>query len=310
MAEDSFIQFLNRVKRGEKGTQVLMVNDANPAYALPQAGETAALLEEIPFKVSFSSFMDETAASCDLILPAPTFLERYDDAYTPYGMGQATYSVCSPVTEPVFDNKPMPDFVLGLAKKMNIDLGFGSFKEVIKAKAGKLGSSLRKLEDGKVLTDSKRVFQDILRLPAELLADGLKKQNADYPLALAPMIRMNIGTARMATTPFEVLTIRDTNLKDKKSFVHVNQATAAKLGLSQGSEVKVQSGRGEIRALLNISETVQSDVVAAPVGFGHTAWDEFSRGKGSNVFKVMSVDKEKGSGLPVWNDNQVKLVRA
>jgi anaerobic selenocysteine-containing dehydrogenase len=310
MAEDSFIEFLNRVKRGEKGTQVLLVNDANPVYALPQAGETASLLQEIPFKVSFSSFMDETAAGCDLILPAPIFLERYDDAYTPYGMGRATYSVCSPVIEPLFDNKSMPDFVLGLAKKMNMDLGFGSFKDVLKAKADKLGSSLRKLEGGKALTDSKRVFQDILHLPAELLADGLKKQNADYPLALAPMVRMNIGTARMATTPFEVLTIRDTNLKDKKSFVHVNQATAAKLGLSQGSEVKVQSGRGEIRALLNISETVQSDVVAAPVGFGHTAWDEFSRGKGSNVFKVMSVDKEKGSGLPVWNDNQVKLVRA
>jgi anaerobic selenocysteine-containing dehydrogenase len=154
------------------------------------------------------------------------------------------------------------------------------------------------------------VFQDILHLPAELLADGLKKQNADYPLALAPMVRMNIGTARMATTPFEVLTIRDTNLKDKKSFVHVNRATASKFGLSQGNEVRIQSGRGEIRALLNITETVQTGVVAAPVGFGHTAWDEFSRGKGSNVFKVMSVDKEKGSGLPVWNYNQVKLVRA
>ncbi|MFP4658439.1 MAG: menaquinone reductase molybdopterin-binding-like subunit QrcB, partial [Desulfonatronovibrionaceae bacterium] len=75
---ESFVQFLSRVKRGDSRADVLLVNEANPAYALPQTAETASILDKIPFKVSFSPFLDETAAKCDLVLPSPTFLERYD----------------------------------------------------------------------------------------------------------------------------------------------------------------------------------------------------------------------------------------
>ncbi|MGM0610970.1 MAG: menaquinone reductase molybdopterin-binding-like subunit QrcB, partial [Thermodesulfobacteriota bacterium] len=254
LAKNDFVDFVTKLKRGAKQTKVLLVNDANPFYSCPQTAEAAEALSKVPFKVSFSSFMDETAAQCDLILPAPLFLERYDDAFTPYGSAKSSYSICSPVINPIFDTKPMPDILLETAGKMNIDLGFRSFKDVLQAKAEKFGSTLRKLENGKVLADSKRVFQDNLRIPASLLAGGLQKQNADYPLALAPFFRMHIGTARMATTPFGVLTIRDDNLDGQHSFVHVNSVTAKKLRLAQGDKVKVQSGRSEVAALLNITE--------------------------------------------------------
>ncbi len=310
LAENNFVQFVNEVDRGDKSPQVLLFYEANPFYALPQVGETAKKLAKVPFKVTFSSYMDETAANCDLILPTPTFLERYDDAYTPYGLGKVSYSVSHPVIQPLFDTRQMPDVVLEISSKLGQKPGFKKFKEVLQSKAKKFGASLRKLEKGEVITDNKRVFQDILQLPADLLSDGLQKRSADFPLGLAPVWKRNIGTPRMATTPFEVVTIKDSELKGDSSFVHVNSRTAKKLGLTQGSEVRVQSGRGEARALLDITETVMDNVVAAPLGFGHTAWDEFSRGKGSNMFKAIPVNKEKGSGLPVWNDIQVKLVRA
>src|SRR5207237_1666746 len=46
---------------------LLFVHGANPAYSLPGAFPQA--LGKVGYKVSFSSYMDETAAACDLILP-------------------------------------------------------------------------------------------------------------------------------------------------------------------------------------------------------------------------------------------------
>jgi anaerobic selenocysteine-containing dehydrogenase len=56
----------------ESPIEVLFVHDANPAYSLPDT-------EKIPFVVSFSSYMDETTALADLLLPNHIFLERYED---------------------------------------------------------------------------------------------------------------------------------------------------------------------------------------------------------------------------------------
>src|SRR5262249_44799489 len=59
---------------------VLLVHDANPVYALPKAGGFAERMKKVPFKVSTSMYLDETASLCDLLLPQHHALERWDDA--------------------------------------------------------------------------------------------------------------------------------------------------------------------------------------------------------------------------------------
>ena len=58
---------------------VLLLNNVNPVYALPGSGSLAAsLAAESVFVVAFSNFMDDTTALADLVLPAPSYLERQD----------------------------------------------------------------------------------------------------------------------------------------------------------------------------------------------------------------------------------------
>src|SRR5205807_3662587 len=57
---------------------LLFVHGANPAYSLPGAFPQA--LGKVGYKVSFSSYMDETAAACDLILPDHHPLEQWGDS--------------------------------------------------------------------------------------------------------------------------------------------------------------------------------------------------------------------------------------
>ena len=48
---------------------VLILNDANPVFTMPIASEFKAALARIPFIVSLSSFMDETSALANVVLP-------------------------------------------------------------------------------------------------------------------------------------------------------------------------------------------------------------------------------------------------
>jgi hypothetical protein len=63
---------------------------------------------ENSLKVSFASFMDETAAMCDLILPGSLTLERFDDVVTPYGSAFCSYTLVKPLLAPIYDTKPRP----------------------------------------------------------------------------------------------------------------------------------------------------------------------------------------------------------
>jgi hypothetical protein len=48
-------------------------------------------------------------------------------------------------------------------------------------------------------------------------------------------------------------------------------------------------------------------VVAVPLGFGHTAFDAFSKGKGDNFLSIMSASPEAGTDMTVWTGSEVKI---
>jgi anaerobic selenocysteine-containing dehydrogenase/Fe-S-cluster-containing dehydrogenase component len=61
---------------------VLIVKDANPAFTLPAKSGFAEALGKVPFVVSLSSHLDETAARAHLVIPDLTPLESWGD-YSP-----------------------------------------------------------------------------------------------------------------------------------------------------------------------------------------------------------------------------------
>jgi anaerobic selenocysteine-containing dehydrogenase len=59
--------------------ELLVVTCANPLRQSPQSDSLARAFRNIPFKVCVDHVLTETAAACDLVLPATTFLEEGDD---------------------------------------------------------------------------------------------------------------------------------------------------------------------------------------------------------------------------------------
>lgn len=113
----------------------LFLYKANPVFDAPQGERFAEALQKVPFVVSFSPLMDESAAHADLVLPAATFLEAWGDDYLE-GTGYAGIALRQPVVAPVHDVRHPGDVLLALAQALGGPLAkalpWSSYKEVVR----------------------------------------------------------------------------------------------------------------------------------------------------------------------------------
>lgn len=96
----------------------LFVFATNPLANHPAREAFARAFERIPFVVSFSPFLDETAASADLILPDHTYLERWQDDQVTHLAGFTCFSLARPAATPRHDTGDTMDVVLALARAL------------------------------------------------------------------------------------------------------------------------------------------------------------------------------------------------
>ena len=130
--------------------EALFLYDANPVYETPGGARFIEALNQIPFVVSFSSFMDETAQHADLVLPEPTFLERWqDDAIE--GLGYPGVGLRQPVIAPRLDTLDTGDFFLRVAKAMGDPIAaafpWNSFEDVLQYRLKDIGAEWNTLKE-------------------------------------------------------------------------------------------------------------------------------------------------------------------
>jgi len=316
--------------------KALLVYDANPAYGLPETAAMTKALEMIPFKVSFASFWDETAAMCDLILPNSLPLERYDDLATPYGAGFCLYSLVKPLQKPVHDTRTTADVILAVAKKMRLALGYDTFEQVLRAKVATLakaggfvakdvmpwqvaagspapapaGDLWKELQAGYAWTMVGQVMQTGLGFVPGVLAKAVRPVATPTEARAALLVayaQLRTGTAVTGVPCQDLTTVPETELDGRTTCLRVNAATAKKLGLRDGATVTLTGAGGRCQAKVCFFESVINGVVAVPLGFGHTAFDHFSRGKGANSLSLMPLAEEPGTGLSTWIASEVTI---
>ena len=92
---------------GEGQVRLLITVAGNPALTTPDSGRLEKALESLEFMVSVDPYLNETSLHADVVLPAPSALERshYDLAFT--GLSVRDFSAYSPQ---VFEGAGMPEF--------------------------------------------------------------------------------------------------------------------------------------------------------------------------------------------------------
>jgi anaerobic selenocysteine-containing dehydrogenase len=99
-------------------TKVLFLYQSNPVASEARPDDVRQALSRVPFVVSFSPFLDESARYANLVLPDHTFLERWQDASAPAAVPFPVWGVVRPVIAPLHDTRATGDVILDVASRL------------------------------------------------------------------------------------------------------------------------------------------------------------------------------------------------
>jgi anaerobic selenocysteine-containing dehydrogenase len=299
---------------------VLFVAGANPVFTLPGTEAVKAAFDKVPFVVSFSSYMDETAQYADLILPNHIYLERYEDVPQPVGLQKQVIGLTRPVVPASHNTRHIGDVILHMAKSLGEGIAeafpWKNYEVCLEATlGGKLDVLLEKgywidkkstpptwhqafeTSSAKfefVVGNGSRAETTILPgfKPAKLEGDA-----DSYPLLLLPYDSMRLANRFIGSPPFLIKTVEDIVLKGDDIFVEINPETAKKLKLSEGRYAQLSTPKGTARVKIHLYDGIMPGIIALPRGLGHTAFDAFLGGKGVNVNDLIGPVLDPDSGL-------------
>ena len=281
---------------------VLVVHGANPVYSLPAWAGFSAAMDHVPFKISLSPVLDETAERCDLILPSTHPLETLGDAQPERGV----YSIIQPAMQrlPVFDARPAGDTLIALARAA----GFGSafpegWNEYVKTEWKALHQRFGAGRDFETFWNETLAKGGVWE---EVSAPSVTWQSA--PAFAAPELR---GAGELALVLYPSPVHYDGRGANKPwlqelpdpttkavwgSWVEIHPETAAKLGVRRGDAVKVETEAGSVELPAYLYGGLRKDTIAVPLGQGHTAYGRYAKGRGVNALALLPPGQDAASG--------------
>jgi anaerobic selenocysteine-containing dehydrogenase len=280
------------------GLSALFIYNANPCYALNAPEKFKAAMDNVGFKVSFSSFMDETALRSDVILPASIFLERLEDVVSGAGLAKTVVGLCRPMVNPVFDTKHPGDALILLARAMGAGMAqsfsWESYAACLEDVTEKIWDNLS--GDGYVvINDKPPVGTPRTDFTFLVSAPKAAASNGEGEYTLVPVDKMRLAGGSMTSSPFAVKTVPDTVLSGKYSVVEINPATAGVL--KDGDIALLKTAMGTAKVKIGFNEGILPGVIGMPRGLGHAFNNPYVAGKGANVNDLIGPVIEPGSGL-------------
>jgi anaerobic selenocysteine-containing dehydrogenase len=300
--------------------QLLLIDDANPVFSAPRGLKVRAAFEQVPFIVSFASFVDETSVLADLILPDHSFLEGWVDAAPESGSTQAVVSLAGPVMKPLFDTRDTVDVLLEVARKLQTPLAlpWQNHSEMLQAALTPLGeeawSAAQKqsgwwgeLPKAAAVQPSAPEAKPVALRYAAPAFDGDATQ---YPFHFLPYASNAFLDGALAHLPWLQEMPDPMTSAMWSSWVELNPKTAERLGIALGDMVEVTSSAGALKAPAFINPGLAPDIVAMPMGQGHTTFTRYASGRGQNPVDLLAAVTHEDTGTLAWAATRVKVARA
>jgi anaerobic selenocysteine-containing dehydrogenase len=325
---DDVMDLIRRMKAGE--VDLLLIHGANPMYELPAAAGFSEAITHVPFVVSFSSFVDETAVWADLILPDHTYLESWGYQVPSPGGDRPMVSSQQPVVRPLYDTLASTDALLGLAARLGGKpaeaLPWQDEVAFLEETVGELHGSSLGAYDARTPSSfwalwrqyggwwsEKQILRepeltDVAQKPLPVTDPQFEGDPKDYPFHLYPYSSITLTDGRGANLPWLQEAPDPMTTVQWGMWVEVNPKTASTLGISDNDVVQVESPYGILEAPVVIYPGIRPDVVAIPVGQGHQDYGRFAQaGSGSNPLALVAPVTDQGTGALAWGATRVRL---
>jgi anaerobic selenocysteine-containing dehydrogenase len=304
--------------------QVVLIDGANPLFTAPPAWTLRDALQKVPFIASFSSFLDETTAMADVILPDHTFLESFAEALPESGSLTAVVGAAPAAMRPLHDTRATPDVLIEIGQKLArpLNLPWQSFEEMMTATFTALPAMT---EGSDAWTDAQEKGGWWGTLPAPLATPAAAASPATKPIAFAaPRFDGDAAQFPLHFLPYPSSAFLDGSLAHLpwlqempdpitsamwSSWVEINSATAAKLGIADGDVVEIASSHGKVRAPAVVSPGIAPEVVAMPAGQGHRTFTRYASERGANPIEVLAPARVEGTDALAWAATRVRISR-
>jgi molybdopterin-containing oxidoreductase family iron-sulfur binding subunit len=308
------IDAVDRMRGGQ--VPIAFFRGVNPVHALPRSLDVSGALARVPFKVSFSSYPDETTELCDVVLPDLHALESWGDAQSQRG----TVLLQQPAMDPVFaGTRATADVLITLAKR---DTAMAARYPVTDYRSWLIGrfpggapafaAALTKgMANGSA---APRGATGAPTIAAARRAGEIASTSGDVYLVInqSPVL----GDGRGANKPW-LMELPDPVTKILwTSWVELHPERAEQLGIERGDIVEVKVGNASVRAPAFVYLGIRPDTISISTGHGHRSATElpnfnpkaadrpiqwgygrYARGIGVNPLDLVPAGSNAGGGL-------------
>ncbi len=287
-------QLIERMNAGK--VETLFIHGTNPVFELPPALNFAAAMGKVKNVISFSSFLDETAALSSLVLPDHTPLESWAYQRTLAGSDRKIVSGAQPVVVPLYDTRATADVLLSVGKLPYTDVVDFIQQKIRPLIDNRLGNNDSiematfwatflqnggwwEKQPGLLEVQASKPSAEASRLPEP---PGTPKNQ--FHLVIYPT---QLGDGSGANRPWLQETPNADTTVMWNSWIEINPETAKELGVRDDDIVRVVSGAGAVDAVVYLYPAIRPDTVAIPFGQGHTELGRWAQGRGVNPIALV-----------------------
>ncbi|MBI2953152.1 MAG: molybdopterin-dependent oxidoreductase [Chloroflexi bacterium] len=300
---------MTMIKERQQKVGAFVACQANPVFRYPESDTAMSVLKDeklVPFVVAIDSYITETAALADIVLPAATFLESWGIESPPSYQLVPQVSLRQPVIKPLGESKPVHDILIGLANRMaggmEKHFAFATMESYIEAAIGKIEGlpqagglnflksngvwvnqasrvSYRSFEKGGFNTPTKQVEVYSKQMEANRFAP--------LPTYEKPATLAQVKQDEFVMVVYKCSTHNDSSTASSmwlNEITHdnplwINAEVAKQKGISKGDKVRVTTPAGTLTVHAQPTQGIHPGVVAIGSHCGHWEYGRIAKGE-------------------------------
>ncbi len=272
----------------------LYVMGENPLLSDPDTCHVEKAVENLDFLVVQDIFLTETAEYADVILPAVSFAEK-EGTFT---STERRVQLIRKAIEPIGDSRSDWEIICDLSRRMGYDMAYEGPSEIMDEIASLTpiygGISYDRLEDwGLCWPCPTKDHPGTRYLHKGKFSRGLGKfhpvkyrepdemPDTEYPFILTTgrlLEHFHTGTITRKSQTLE--------REEPACFVEINPLDAKRLGIRDGSQVRVESRRGSITPIARITKGIKENVVFIPFHYREMAANKLTNSALDPIAKI------------------------
>ena len=285
---------------------VVLVDGVNPAYGCPAAESMLAAPGTV---VSFSPFADDTAAFADVILPDHDPLER-GCAAVPAVSPVPAVSAAAAFVAPLHDTRATDDVLAALAEELGTPFEPATPQSVLGGlRDGTAPGSAQFVRD-RLREGGWRGERRAYKGTVSTRIGAIQRGEGREGLLFQAYPSLQFGDGSSANRPWLQ------ELPDPASSamwglpVELDPGTAARLGVVNGSVVRISSASGSVEAPVYVNPAAIPGVASMALGQGHKGFGRFADGRGANPMAVVGDLRDRATGAVAHGPVAVTIERS